>query len=73
MSMKEIERTMPSYKEVVALLGWFPSPVAYRRAVGRGFTNPHMFKRPNETKAQRVERQRNMMAWNGTVAWVWGK
>jgi hypothetical protein len=31
-----------------------------------------MFKRPNETKAQRAERQRNMMAWNGKVTLVWG-
>jgi len=62
---------MPSYKEVVALLGWCPSEAAYKRAASRGFTNPYMFKRPNETKAQRVERQRSMMAWNGTVTWVW--
>ena len=67
----EHENKMPSYKEVVALLGWFPSAAAYKRAVNRGFTNPYMFRRPNETKAQRVERQRNMMNWNGTVTWVW--
>lgn len=70
--MTDTARQMPSYPELVALLGWEPNPSNVQSAAARGFTNPYMFKRPNETKAQRVERQRNMMAWNGKITLVWG-
>jgi hypothetical protein len=69
--MSDTTRQMPAYSELVALLGWEPNPTNVQDAADRGFTNPYMFKRPNETKAQRLERQRNMMAWNGKVTWAW--
>lgn len=71
--MSDTTHQMPTYPKLVALLGWEPNPADVQKAAVSGFTNPYMFKRPNETKAQRVERQRSMMAWNGKVTWVWGK
>jgi len=69
--MSDTTRQMPTYSELVTLLGWEPDPTNVQDAADRGFTNPYMFKRPKETKAQRLERQRNMMAWNGRVTWAW--
>ena len=70
--MKRARKKMPSYKEGCTV-GMVPiaSSVSKREQfkgnqspTGRtaqydGVERPHMFKRPNETKAQRVERQRN--------------
>ena len=67
----ETERQMPTYPELVALLGWEPNPTDVQKAVDRGFTNPYMFKRPNETFEQRFYRRTKMMDWNGKTTWVW--